>query len=160
MGTNMPPESNDPTSGIPIHSSARRRITTRLVVKTAPGVGLRAHVGEEVIHVSLAVLSSEEAAALVSSHDPRKPSVYHSSRDAALDIAKSLKLEIDACGFAGPCMDLVIPGIPFDQTQDAGIHLSIYNRPGSAADGIKYLPPAVEIAKSMQGKQVDFELEG
>jgi len=108
----------------------------------------------------LAVLSSAEAAALVHSQDPRTPAVYHSSRDAALNIAKGLKPEIDACGFAGPCMALAIPGIPFDQKQDAGIHLSIYNRPGNAADGVKYSPPDVDIAKSKQGREVEFELEG
>jgi len=122
--------------------------------------GLRAHVAEEVTHISLAVFGSEKDPKIIHSSDPRKPSAYHSSREAALEIAKKLKPHIDNIGFAGPCLELVVPGIPFDQEQDAGMHLSIYNRPGAAANGVNYTPPDLEKAKSLLGREAEFAVEG
>jgi hypothetical protein len=62
------------------------------------------------------------------------------------------------CGFDGPAIDLVIPGIPFKQEDDTGVHMSIYNRPANAAE-VEYNSPDLEAALSLQGTEVSFGTE-
>merc|ERR1719162_1225653 len=112
-----------------------------MIVKTDRGVGFRADVAQEVVHMSLAV-DGDEIAGIKYSDGSNTPWAYHSSRDGGLRMARDLMNSghLAACGFEGSALQLVIPGIPFplgadfqgDQEQDAGLHVSIYNRPGSA----------------------------
>lgn len=144
------------------------RYSATVIVRTDSGVGLRAEVAQEVVHISLAI-DGDEAAGIKYSQNPTAPWAYHSSRDGALRMAQELmdSGRLAACGVSGCALQLVIPGIPFplgsdfqgDQEQDAGIHMSIYNRPGNAKEGVAYQPPDLEGALALAGNRVQFGVE-
>jgi len=74
---------------------------------------------------------------------------------------------VAACGFHGPALQPLIPGIPFplgadfqgDQEQDAGLHMSLYNRPGDAHKEVAYTPPDLQMSLALVGLQVQFGVE-
>jgi hypothetical protein len=137
------------------------RYSATVIVKTDRGVGFRADVAQEVVHMSLAV-DGDEIAGIKYSDGSNTPWAYHSSRDGGLRMARDLMNsgQLAACGFEGCAQQLMIPGIPCDQQQDAGLHMSIYNRPWNAHQGVDYQPPDLEKALALAGTQMEFGVEG
>ena len=145
-------------------SLSGQQLVGKLVIKTDHGVGCRAEVEKEVVFMGVAFF----AKGLVESEDASKPWCYHASRDALLQMATTLRAagHLQMFGVDGPAVKLAIPGTPFplgtdflgDQTQDAGGHLTLYVRPGWAANGAPYTPPDTEAALQMVGQQHTFTL--
>jgi len=61
-------------------------------------------------------------------------------------------------GFGGPAISLRIPGIPFAQEQDAGLHISLYNQPKQ--EGVHYTPPDTEACAALDGESFTITLDG
>lgn len=133
-------------------------LLTEVVVRYGRGVGSRAHVEEEVVHLSLQVVSSPNSQGIIQSQHKLEPLYFHSSRRSGLELANARLAEIAALGFGGPAVALRIPGIPFAQEQDAGLHISLYNQPKQ--DGAEYTPPDKVKCQSIAGNQHKLVLDG
>ena len=136
-------------------------LSGHIVVKTGRGIGYHESVDEEVVFIGVAFSdasaaqpASDASAGLVESSDPSKPWCYDKSREKLFQLAKDIRDagHMDDFGFGLDCpaVKYAIPGIPFDQKDDTGGHLTLYVRPGYAASGARYQPP--DLAKALQIK--------
>jgi len=151
---------------LPAQSSGGQ-VAVEVVMTCGPGKGLRGHVEEEVVHLSLQLVSGEPGLihsddpcepGLIHSDDPCEPHCFHNSRRVGLELARARQTEINALGFGGPAVALKIPGIPFPQEKDCGLHASLYNQPQQ--EGANYIPPDMEKCKSLVGKRFTICLDG
>lgn len=133
-------------------------LLTEVVVRTGPGVGVRADEEEEVVHLSLQFVTGSRAQGIIQSQDQFEPSCFHHSRRRGLELAMARQSEIASLGFGGPSVALRVPGIPFAQEQDAGLHISLYNQPKQ--DGVDYNPPHKDKCKAIAGRQFKLVLDG
>lgn len=117
-----------------------RSLRGHLAIAYGPGHGDRKHVQREVRHVSFAVgapHAEDEPRLLTTSDAPDRPSVYHSNREEGLRLAQEMLAAPynghatcwEALGLgeaAQSVLGLFIPGIPINQQQDVGLHVTIY----------------------------------
>lgn len=135
-----------------------QRMVTQFVVKYGPGVGQNCHIAKEVVHVSLQVVHESEPIGMIQSQDAFEPHCYHASRKWGLQAATDRWSEIAALGFGGPAVTLRIPGIPFAQEQDAGLHISLYNQPKQ--DDVHYTAPDFDKCAALEGQMFTVTLDG
>ena len=141
-----------------------RELSGRIVVKTDRGIGCRTGVDEEVVFIGVGFFGD----GLVESNDSSEPLCYDKSRETLLQWAKELRDggHLDEFGLHGPAVKYVIPGIPFpkgpdkkgNQKHDIGGHLTLWCRPGYAANGAAYTPPDLTKARQINGQEVKFTL--
>lgn len=118
---------------------------------------MRREIPREVVNLSLEVIHASESAGIVKSQDDFEPECFHSSRRAGLEVALARLHELDKLGFGGPATALRIPGIPFSQEQDVGLHISLYNQPKQ--DGVQYKPPCLEACAALEGETYSITIE-
>jgi len=133
------------------------RVAVQLAVRYGCGRGVRSDVDVEVVHVSLQFVSDSDKD-IILSEDRFQPYCFHHSRLRALELAESKRAEIEAIGFSGPAISLRIPGIPFSQEQDAGLHISLYNQPQQ--EGASYTPPDKALCAALAGDRFSILVDG
>jgi len=134
------------------------QVQVQLAIRYGRGSGLRNNVLHEVVHVSLQFVSDSDKDAIIMSEDPLHPYCFHHSRLRALELAQTKRAEIESLGFGGPAISLRIPGIPFAQEQDTGLHISLYNQPRQ--EGASYTPPNKELCAALDGERFSIRVDG